>query len=170
MTANGEPLAAPTAAGLVARTIGFLCVWAVLIGVALPDLALGVFAAIAATAASRRLWAPLPRLSVAGIAAYTLRFCWQSWLAGLDIAQRAFAPTLRLSPGLASYRSGLEPCTTREALCATMSLQPGRLPVGVGPDGTLRIHCLDVTGPAAAETAADEAAFLRMLQKEPRRG
>jgi multicomponent Na+:H+ antiporter subunit E len=164
-SAGREPL---TGAELGARLVGFLVLWIVLIGPSLADLGMGIVAAAVATWASVALWPPAARLSTGGIAYFALRFLWQSIVAGLDVARRAFAPRLRLKPGFTTCRTSVSAGLARDAFCAAMSLQPGRLPVDMEPGGAILIHCLDVDEPAAIAFSQDEAAFARIWRREAR--
>jgi multicomponent Na+:H+ antiporter subunit E len=153
----------PTAT-LLGRGFGFFMIWLALIGTAPQDMPFGVLGAMAATWASARLWPPDGRLSLSGLARFVLRFLPQSVVAGADIARRAMAPRIALNPGLVDYRATLPPGLAQGAMCAVMSLQPGKLPVWCQASGDMLVHCLDTEAPVAAELAADEAAFLRILQ------
>jgi len=151
-------------ATLAGRTIGFFLIWLALIGTAAKDMPFGLLAAAAATWASDRLWPPDSKLSATGLLLFLLRFLAQSVIAGLDIARRAMAPRIRMKPGLVDYRATIPAGLAQGALCAVMSLQPGKLPVSCRAGGEMRVHCLDADAPVTAELAADEAAFLRVLQ------
>lgn len=148
---------------MLARGAGFLALWIVLIGAAPKDLPIGVVAAAAAAWASEMLWPATGAISPAGLLRFVLRFLLQSVVAGVDVARRALSPNIALEPGLVTCRTSLPVGTARRALCAVMSLQPGKLPVAVNPDGTILIHCLDRREPIREQTAADEAAFCGML-------
>ncbi|WP_181832699.1 Na+/H+ antiporter subunit E [Bosea caraganae] len=149
---------------LLARGVGFLILWVVLIGTTPINLLIGLAAAAAATWASGLLWPAHGGIDALGLLRFVLRFLPQSIVAGVDVARRAFAPHPMLQPGLVACRTSLPAGTARRAMCALMSLQPGKLPVAVDPDGTLHIHCLDQREPIKEQTAADEAAFCGMLR------
>lgn len=149
---------------ILARGAGFLALWTVLIGTAPKDLPIGVVAAGAAAWASGMLWPAAGLLSLAGLLRFVVRFLPQSVVAGVDVARRALAPRLALDPGFVTCRTSLPRGTARRALCAVMSLQPGKLPVAAEPDGRLLIHCLDLRQPVSDEVAADEAAFRCILR------
>jgi multicomponent Na+:H+ antiporter subunit E len=51
-----------------------------------------------------------------------------------------------------------------------MSLLPGTVPTGLHGDGVLLIHCLDVEQPVAAQLAAEEAQFVRVIGEARRNG
>jgi multicomponent Na+:H+ antiporter subunit E len=159
VTIGSRPLSS-----ILARVAGFLALWIILIGAAPKDLPIGVVAAGAAAWASERLWPAAGTLSLMGLLRFVVRFLPQSVVAGVDVARRAFAPGPALEPGFVTYRTSLPVCTARRALCAVMSLQPGKLPVAAEADGRLLIHCLDLGEPVLGEVAADEAAFRCILR------
>lgn len=147
-----------------ARSVGFLALWIILIGAAPTDLAIGVVAAACAAWTSGMLWPAAGAISAMGLLRFVIRFLPQSVVAGVDVARRAFAPRPALEPGFVTCRTSLPAGTARRALCAVMSLQPGKLPVAAEPDGTLLIHCLDIREPVLDEVAADETAFRCILR------
>lgn len=149
---------------LLGRGFGFFGLWLALIGTAPQDMPLGLVAAVAATGASVQLWPSDGRLSPIGLARFVLRFLPQAVVAGIDVAWRAMALRIVLRPGLVDYRATLAPGLAQGAMCAVMSLQPGKLPVSCQASGDMLVHCLDTQAPVTAELAADEAAFLRMLR------
>lgn len=149
---------------IVARSILFLALWIILIGVAPIDLAIGAAAAACAVWASETLWPAAGAISPGGLLRFVFRFLPQSVIAGVDVARRAFAPRPGLEPGFVSCRTSLPAGTARRALCAVMSLQPGKLPVAAEADGTLLVHCLDLREPVQDEVAADETAFRCILR------
>lgn len=155
---------------LLVRALGLLLLWIVLIGPAPGHLPLGLVASATGVWASTLLWPPGGKLSWVGLVRFLLRFLPQSVVAGLDVARRAFARVPDLQPGIANCRSSIPAGLARETACAVMSLQPGKLPVGVDPDGMLHVHCLDLREAVAAQVAADEAAFRRVLEPERRHG
>jgi multicomponent Na+:H+ antiporter subunit E len=155
---------------LLVRAFGLLLLWIILIGPALQNLPLGVAASAAGVWVSTLLWPPGGNLSWTGLARFLLRFLPQSVVAGLDVARRAFARVPDLHPGIANCRSTIPDGLARDSACAVMSLQPGKLPVAADPDGMLHIHCLDLREAVAAQVAADEAVFRRMLKPERRDG
>jgi multicomponent Na+:H+ antiporter subunit E len=158
-TIGSRPLSSILARGSI-----FLALWIVLIGAALQDLPVGIVAAGLAAWASEILWPAAGTLSLPGLMRFAIRFLLQSVVAGVDVARRAFAPRPALEPGFVTCRTSLPVGTARRALCAVMSLQPGKLPVGAEPDGRLLIHCLDLREPILDEVAADEAAFRCILR------
>lgn len=163
MTAPASPRQTLSRPSLLVRGLLFFALWLVLIGAAPKDWPVGLIAAAAATWASIPLWPPESRLSPTGLIRFVLRFLPQAVVAGLDVARRAFAPRVDMKPGIVTYRAGLRQGMAQGALCAVMSLQPGKLPVSCAASGEMRVHCLDSDASVSAELAADEAAFLRIL-------
>ncbi len=163
-------LVAMPLATLLPRGLCFLVAWIALMGFGPEDLPVGITAAAAATWASAALWPPEGRLSPSGIARFLMRFLMQSVNAGIDVARRACARRVDLKPGFVTCRSAVPAGMARDASCAVMSLQPGKLPVAVAADGTLLVHCLDLREPVAEQLAADEAAFCDVLARGGRDG
>ncbi|MGO4388646.1 Na+/H+ antiporter subunit E [Microvirga sp. 2YAF29] len=144
--------------------------WMILMGPALIDLPAGIAAAAAGTWASTLLWPADSKISVPGLARFLIRFLPQSVVAGVDIARRVFTPRPTLHPGFVVYHSSLPAGMARDAACAVMSLQPGKLPIATEADGTLHFHCLDLREPVEEQIAADEAAFCEALYSVRRHG
>lgn len=148
---------------LMTRCFGFFVLWLALIGTAPLDMMIGLLAVGAAAFASARLWPSKDRLSLLELIRFVLRFLPQALVAGLEVARQAMAPRITMKPGLVGYRTTVPPGLARGAMCAVMSLQPGKLPVSRQASGDILIHCLDADAPVIVELAADEAAFLRIL-------
>lgn len=163
MTAPASLLPGLRSVVLWSRGLFFFALWLVLTGAALKDMPVGLIAAAAATWASMPVWPQDGRLSSVGLLRFVLRFLPQAVAAGLDVARRAFARRIAMKPGIVTYRASLRPGLAQGALCAVMSLQPGKLPVSCAASGDMRVHCLDSDASVTAELAADEAAFLRIL-------
>jgi multicomponent Na+:H+ antiporter subunit E len=148
----------------VVRGLGLFALWLVLIQSAKPlDLAVGALAAIAATHVSLRLLPPdAGRVRVAVLLALLPRFLWQSLLAGIDVARRAFAPGVPLATGFVDYRTGFPRGLARNQFATITSLMPGSLPSGDGQD-SIEYHCLDVAQPVAEQLADEERRLARAL-------
>jgi multicomponent Na+:H+ antiporter subunit E len=155
----------------VARGAGFFGFWLLLASPSAPDgltadalvyllgdLLVGLLATGAATWVSLRLLPPSQgRLHIGALLKFIGHFLWQSMVAGVDVARRAFDPRLPLKPGFLAYPVGIPAGTGRAAFGAVTSLMPGTLPVGTDPGGALVYHCLDSDQPVAAALARDEA-------------
>jgi len=147
----------------IVRGAGFLGLWVVLIGLDPVDLAVGVFAAAAATWTSLRLLPPeAGRVRFAVLVALLPRFLWQSVVAGVDVARRAFHPRMPLQPDFVAYPVNLPRGQARNAFETITSLLPGTVPCGEDAQ-TIIYHCLDVGQPVVEQLAADERAYGRAL-------
>jgi len=147
----------------LARAAGYLALWVVLIGFDPLDLVVGVFAAAAATWTSLRLLPPTAgRVRFAVLIALLPRFLWQSVVAGLDVARRAFHPRMPLQPDFVEYPVNLPRGQARNAFETITSLLPGTVPCGDDAQ-TIVYHCLDVGQPVVEQLAADERAYGRAL-------
>jgi len=129
------------------------------------DLLVGLASAVAATWVSLRLLPSAPgRVRYGALGRLLWRFLWQSIVAGIDVARRAFAPRLSLQPGYLVFPVRIPPGPGRALFGAFTSLVPGTLPVGAGPtaDGraALIYHCLDLRQPVAAGLARDQALMI----------
>lgn len=149
----------------VLRGACFLALWVVLIGLDPLDLAVGVVTAAAATWTSLRLLRPgSHRLRLAALPRLALRFLWQSVVAGVDVARRAFDPRLPLKTGFVVYRTRYPRGPSRNAFASLTSLLPGTVPAEDDAQG-LHYHCLDVGQPVAEQLAAEEEAVSRAMPR-----
>ena len=97
------------------------------------------------------------------------RFLWQSLLAGLDVARRAFSPKLPLQPGFVDYPVGLPRGAARNAFEAISSLLPGSVPTGETEE-LIEYHALDLGQPVVDQLAAEEQAYAKALIPGQRHG
>ena len=147
-----------------ARFLGLAALWIVLIRSVQPaDLVVGALTAAVATWASLRLLPPeAGRVGFVALAARLPRFLWQSVLAGIDVARRAFAPTMPLRTGFVTYRTGFPRGPARNAFATITSLLPGTVPCG-DDDSGIEYHCLDTAQPVAEQLAAEEREYAKAL-------
>jgi multicomponent Na+:H+ antiporter subunit E len=151
----------------ILRGAGFLALWIVLIGLDPLDLAIGVFAAAAATWTSLRLLPPGPhRPRLAALPRLALRFLWQSVIAGVDVARRAFDPRLPIKTGFVVYPVRFPRGAARNTFASVTSLLPGTVPAADDETG-LTYHCLDIGQPVAEQLAAEEDALSGALARTP---
>jgi multicomponent Na+:H+ antiporter subunit E len=140
------------------RGAALFALWLVLMGTNPADVAAGAVVAALAAWASVSLSPPGGRMRVAALPAYAGRFLRQSFVAGWDVARRAFAPSLAVKPGLVEHRSALPAGAARDAFVSVTGLLPGT--VAVAEQGDLvTYHALDTDQPVAAQLAAEERAF-----------
>jgi multicomponent Na+:H+ antiporter subunit E len=132
---DAAPSAVAPRGALLVRGLGFLALWIVLMGWVPEQLVFGVATAAAAAWASIRL---LPsgtlRIRPWALLALVPRFLWQSVVAGVDVARRAFDP----------------------------SLLPGTVPCGDDEGGVI-YHCLDIGQPVLEQLSAEEARLTRAI-------
>lgn len=148
----------------VSRAACFLALWIVLMPSAKPaDLLLGALATTLATWASLRLLEPdTGHLRFGALLALAPHFLWQSVLAGLDVARRAFDPRMPLAPGFVEYPVELPSGLTRNTFAAITSLLPGSVPCGE-TRGAMVYHCLDRRLPNVEQLKREERLFARAL-------
>jgi multicomponent Na+:H+ antiporter subunit E len=117
----------------------------------------GLPAVAAALWASRRLRPPRAGvLSVPGLLRLLPLFLWESLRGGVDVTRRSLAPRMRIRPGLAEYRIGLQREDARVFFTNCVSLLPGTLAADLDGD-RLDLHLLD--------TGADLEPELRRLEQ-----
>ena len=160
-----------TGRALAVRALLYFALWIVVDQSAKPaNLAVGLLAGAAAAWASVKLLPPASgRVRVGLLLMLLPRFLWQSLVAGMDVARRAFAPRLDLKPGFVDYRTELPPGSARNAFELIASLMPGSVPSGE-TQGTIEFHCLDMQQPVVEQLAAEERAYSKALQPGARDG
>lgn len=153
------------------RAAYYFGLWIVVDQSAKPShLLVGVLASAAAASVSIKLLPPTSgRVRLGQLLLMLPRFLFHSLVAGLDVARRAFAPQLDLQPGFIEYRTQLPPGSARSAFELIASLMPGSVASGE-TSGTIKFHCLDTRQPVLDQLAAEERAYAKALQPEPRDG
>jgi len=153
------------------RALLYFGLWIVIDQSAKPgNLVFGVLAAAGATWASLRLLPPAAgRVRLGVLLTLLPRFLWQSLVAGVDVARRAFAPRLPLSPGFVDYPVRLPRGSARNAFELISSLMPGSVPTAE-TDEKIEFHCLDTRQPVVEQLAAEEQAYAKALVPGRRHG
>lgn len=129
--------------GLLWRLVGFALLWGVLTGDVGGGWLAGGLAVMTAALVSLAIRPLLPwRVRLFGVLRFLPFFCRQSLFGGIDVAQRAFAPGMRLNPVLLEYPLALPPGTARIFLLNTVSLLPGTLSADLRGDHLI-VHGLD---------------------------
>jgi multicomponent Na+:H+ antiporter subunit E len=154
----------PPLAVIATRAVLLFGIWIVVDQSAKPgNLFVGAMATIAATWLSLRLLPPAGgRVRIAALVALLPRFLWQSLVAGIDVARRAFSPGLPLAPGFVDYPVGLPRGSARNAFELISSLLPGSVPTDED-ERTIEYHCLDLGQPVVEQLKAEEQAYARAL-------
>lgn len=157
------PAGRPPPGAVLARGLGYFALWVVLMGWAPDQLVFGALtAAVAAWVSLKLLPAGTLRLRPGPLLALLPRFLWQSVVAGVDVARRAFDPRLPLAPGYVVYRPRVAPGMARNVFTSYSSLLPGTVPCGEG-DGGIVYHCLDVGQPIVEQLGIEEARLARAI-------
>lgn len=161
---EANPGVVSPARAALARGIGFVALWVVLMPSAKPaDLLVGLLVGIAATWLSLRLLPPQSgHLRFTVLLMLVPHFLWQSVLAGFDVARRAFHPRMPMSPGFVDCPLGLPRGLTRNTFATITSLLPGSVPCADNESG-LTYHCLDIGLPNVEQLQHEEALFARAL-------
>ena len=93
---------------MLVRMALFLALWLILTLGDPGDILPGLVASLIAAWVSLRLSPQGIKVrSYSALISFYLRFVRQSWIAGIDVAQRAFDPRLPLNIGFVTYRSRL---------------------------------------------------------------
>lgn len=167
MPAESRSASRSSVTAWIVRWAGYFAFWVLLIGMAPADLAVGLFAATLATWVSLVLLPPgMLELRASGLPRYFVHFMWQSVVAGIDVARRAFSPRPALQAGFVSHPSRYPRGAARNTFASLTGLMPGTMPVEETPEGLL-YHCLDISQPIAAQLAQEETEVSRLLPCEP---
>jgi multicomponent Na+:H+ antiporter subunit E len=160
-----------TGRALAVRALLYFALWVIVDQSAKPaNLVVGLLASAAATWASLKLLPPASGRVRLGLLLLLLpRFLWQSLVAGIDVARRAFALRLELQPGFVEFPTGLPRGSARNAFELIASLMPGSLPSDE-TKGTIEFHCLDTRQPVVEQLTAEERAYAKALQPGTRDG
>lgn len=130
--------------------------WALLTEFRLDGLAFGLPAVIAAAALVFVFpAAPGWTLSPRGSAVFALWFAVQSVLGAVDVARRAFSPSLPLRPGFRAFRPSLPKGAPQIVFLNAITLLPGTLSAEIAGDRVI-VHMLD--------TRADLDSDLKVLE------
>ncbi len=146
------------------RGTAFFLLWLALMQSGKPaDLAIGAFASAGATWVSLRLMAPAAGgLHVGQLLALLPHFLWESVLAGIDVAGRAFNPRLPLCPGFVNCPLAFPPGFARNTFATITSLLPGSVPADE-TESVLVYHCLDTTAPVVEQLWKEERLLAKAL-------
>lgn len=155
---------------ILVRGVAYFMLWMIMADWQVADIAPGIAAAGLATWVSFLLLPPDPGLAhirPVAVLRLAVRFVWGSVVAGVDIARRAFSPSLPLKLGYVVYPVALPPGTSRNLFMSVTSLMPGTLPAGSDETGNLIYHCLDVEQPVVMQLAQEEASLVAALGGTP---
>lgn len=80
---------------------------------------------------------------------------------GLTVARIVLDPALPIRPGIIAIPSGCKSELATALSAHALTITPGELVIGIGPQGVMYTHCLDATH--SAEYAAEAQALRRDL-------
>jgi multicomponent Na+:H+ antiporter subunit E len=149
---------------LVWRGAAFLLLWLLLLPSWRPgDLAVGLLAGVAATWTSLRLLPPAAGgVHAAKLLSLLPHLLWESAVAGIDVARRAFHPRPPLEPGFVACPLSLPPGFARDSFATITSLLPGSVASGDDAAGVV-YHCLDVSAPVVEHLWREERLLAKAL-------
>lgn len=145
------------------RLLLLLLLWWVLTQGEPASWAIGIPTVLVATIISLRLSASSSwswRLS--GFLRFVPFFAYCSLKGGVDVAGRAFRPSLPLAPAMLDYSLRLPAGTARVFFANVVSLLPGTLSADIR-DHTLVVHVLDSTMPVFEQLQRLEVAVARLF-------
>jgi len=125
------------------RLLGMLALWWVLTEGSTQNLWFGLITVVIATWVSLIVIPPSKiRWHLVPAILFIPYFLWRSLLGGIDVAMRAFSPTLTLDPTLRTYQLSLHNRQEQAVLAWIITLSPGTSSVELA-DGQLTVHLLD---------------------------
>jgi multicomponent Na+:H+ antiporter subunit E len=153
------------------RGTAFFLLWLLLTRSLKPDdFAMGVITALGAAWVSLHLLPPSSGcLQFGRLLALLPHFVWESVLAGVDVARRAFHPDMPLQPGFVSCPLGFPPGFARNTFATITSLMPGSVAADEA-EGMLAYHCLDHASPVVEQIWKEERLLARALVAGRRHG
>jgi multicomponent Na+:H+ antiporter subunit E len=152
-------MARPSA--IAARAALFAAFWVLLAGHEPKALAFGAVVTAGVTGWSLALWPPAGTVSLPAALRHLPGFAAGSLRGGVDVARRACAPRLRLTPAWREVPTGLDG-GARVLLGAELSVMPGTLAAGAR-DGRLLLHVLDDGAGFDASVPQTDAAIAAIL-------
>jgi multicomponent Na+:H+ antiporter subunit E len=153
------------------RGAGFLLLWMLLMQSGKPaDVAVGLLTCVAATMASLRLLPPAAgRVQFARLLSLLPHLLWESAVAGVDVARRAFHPRVPLQPGFVACPLSLPPGFARNSFATITSLLPGSVASGEDDSGVV-YHCIDDSAPVVEQLWKEERLLAKALIAGRRHG
>ncbi len=147
---------------IISRGILFTLIWWVLTDGTVSSWWIGGPAVVLAVAVGTALIPPVPFMWRRFLR-FMPFFFWRSLLGGVDVAWRAFRPSLPIAPTLIDYPLRLPPGLPRIFMANMVSLLPGTLSAALH-DNVLTVHVLDRRQDNLAELRAVEHSVARMFK------
>ena len=146
---------------IVSRTILFSLIWWILADGAASSWWIGVPAVLLAVTASAALLPPVSLVWYEFLR-FVPFFLIRSLHGGVDVAWRAFHPSIPIAPDLIVYPLRLPPGLAQVFMANTVSLLPGTLSAELGAN-CLKVHVLDRRRGFLAELKAVEQSVARLF-------
>ena len=153
------------------RGAAFFLLWMLLMQSLKPaDVVVGLLTCVGATWTSLRLMPPATGCVHFGKLLTLLpHFLWESVLAGIDVARRAFHPRMPLSTGLVTCPLSFPPGFARNTFATITSLLPGSVAADEA-EGVVVYHCLDDKSPVVEQLWKEERLLTKALIAGRRHG
>jgi multicomponent Na+:H+ antiporter subunit E len=132
-----------------------VAMWVVLTGGDVGSLVIGAPFVIAGAVVARMVPVGDHRISPVGAARFGVVFLGRCFIAGVDVARRAFGPRSAIRPGFVDHRFGIPEGAPRHLLANVVSLLPGTMSAAVNGD-VLQLHVLDTRLDVARDMASLE--------------
>jgi len=150
---------------LLSRGLLFALIWWILTDGVAASWLIGVPAVVLAVAASITLVPPVP-MAWSEVLRFMPFFLRHSLLGGVDVARRAFQPSLPIDPDLIEYPLRLPPGLPQVFMANTVSLLPGTLCTALDHN-VLKVHVLDRQTDFLAELQMVEQRVSRLFNLCP---
>jgi multicomponent Na+:H+ antiporter subunit E len=148
----------------VLRFIAFGLLWLVLTGGVISDVALTFAAIVSPVLASMWLWRPgALHIHFGALLLFIPYFLWQSVLGGWDVAKRALAYRMRVTPAIMEVTLQTRLSAHHVLVAWILSLLPGTASIRL-TDGGLTFHVLDETAPHRERIESLERKVAAVLQ------
>lgn len=129
---------------IMSRLVFFSLLWLVLSSASWATPFFAILSVVAAVTASLYLWPATKRrirwLQVPALAVYFLR---ESFRGGLDVARRAFSPSMPLQPEFIAFETTLDSEAARVLFTWMIGLMPGTASINLEDDRRLTVHVID---------------------------
>jgi len=129
---------------LLSRLILFSCLWLLLAGAQWKSPAVALLAISGGAFASLSLWPDgWPRIHWKRVPALAFYFFGRSLAGGIDVARRAFSPSLPVAPGFITYETRLGTNAGRVIFTWMIGLMPGSSSVDLDSRNRITVHVID---------------------------
>lgn len=161
MQEQGHSTIRPSAGNILSRLIIFALLWWALTEGESYNLWFGVLVVIVATIGSVALQ-PVTRMRPWQLGGVIVFFIRESISGGIDVARRAFSPSMPIAPGFTEVEFRLPDGPARVFLANLLNITPGTVSVELQPH-SLRIHMLDENMPVEGKVREMEELMAKLF-------